>query len=166
MKRFLTTITIAIVIILLLAQFIPKSNSNKGNALMPSSIESLHNVPADVAAILKTSCYDCHSNHTEYPWYANIQPVSKWLSNHIEEGKGELNFSEFGNYSLRRQYHKLEEISEQIEENEMPLSSYTLIHGDASLNETQKKTIVSWINNLRDSFKLVYPSDSLQRKRR
>ena len=166
MRKFLKTTTIAIVIILLLAQFLPKSNHNNGDALMPASIETSHNVPADVAAILKTSCYDCHSNHTEYPWYASIQPVSKWLNNHVEEGKGELNFSEFGNYSLRRQFHKLEEISEQVEENEMPLSSYTLIHGDASLNEKQKKAISSWVNNLRDSFKLVYPADSLQRKRR
>lgn len=139
MKKFLKPIAIVVVIILLLAQFLPKNNNNNGDAFMPASIETSHNVPADVAAILKTSCYDCHSNHTEYPWYANIQPVSKWLGNHIEEGKGELNFSEFGNYSLRRQYHKLEEISEQVNENEMPLSSYTLIHGDASLNETQKK---------------------------
>ncbi len=166
MKKFLKTIVIAVIIILLLAQFLPKNNNNNGDALMPASIETSHKVPGDVAAILKTSCYDCHSNHTTYPWYANIQPISKWLGNHVEEGKGELNFSEFGHYSLRRQFHKLEEISEQVEENEMPLSSYTLIHSDASLNETQKKIISSWVNNLRDSFKLVYPADSLQRKRR
>jgi hypothetical protein len=165
MKKFLKTIIIAIIIILLLAQFLPKYNYNNGDALIPASIETSHKVPEDVAAILKTSCYDCHSNHTSYPWYANIQPVSKWLGNHVNEGKGELNFSEFGIYSLRRQYHKLEEISEQVEENEMPLSSYTLIHGDASLNEAQKKTLSSWVKSLRDSFKLVYPADSLQRKR-
>lgn len=166
MKRFLKTIIVAVVIILLLAQFLPRKNNNNGDALLPSSIETSHKVPADVAAILKTSCYDCHSNHTTYPWYSNIQPLSLWLSNHVDEGKDELNFSEFGNYSLRRQFHKLKEISEQVEENEMPLSSYTLIHGDASLNETQKKTLSSWVNNLRDSFMLVYPTDSLQRKNR
>jgi hypothetical protein len=165
MKKFLKTIIIAIIIILLLAQFLPKYNYNNGDALIPASIETSHKVPEDVAAILKTSCYDCHSNHTSYPWYANIQPISKWLGDHVNEGKGELNFSEFGIYSLRRQYHKLEEIAEQVEENEMPLSSYTLIHGDASLNETQKKTLSSWVKSLRDSFKLVYPADSLQRKR-
>lgn len=165
MKKFLKTIAITVIIILLLAQFLPKNNYNNGDALIPASIETSHKVPEDVAAILKTSCYDCHSNHTSYPWYANIQPVSKWLGDHVNEGKGELNFSEFGIYSLRRQYHKLEEIAEQVEENEMPLSSYTLIHRDASLNEAQKKTLSSWVNNLRDSFKLVYPADSLQRKR-
>jgi hypothetical protein len=166
MKKFLKTIAIAVIIILLLAQFLPKNNYNNGDALFPASIETSHKVPDDVAAILKTSCYDCHSNHTTYPWYANIQPVSKWLGNHVNEGKGELNFSEFGIYSLRRQYHKLEEIAEQVEENEMPLSSYTLIHSNASLNETQKKLLSSWVKNLRDSFKLVYPADSLKRKRR
>jgi len=165
MKKFLKTIAIAIIIILLLAQFLPKNNYNNGDALIPASIETSHKVPEDVAAILKTSCYDCHSNHTSYPWYANIQPVSKWLGEHVNEGKGELNFSEFGIYSLRRQYHKLEEIAEQVEENEMPLSSYTLIHSDASLSEAQKKTLSSWVKSLRDSFKLVYPADSLQRKR-
>jgi hypothetical protein len=165
MKKFLKTIIIATVIILLLAQFLPKNNYNNGDALIPASIETSHKVPEDVAAILKTSCYDCHSNHTSYPWYADIQPVSKWLGNHVNEGKGELNFSEFGIYSLRRQYHKLEEIAEQVEENEMPLSSYTLIHRNAALDENQKKTLISWVNNLRDSFRLVYPADSLQRKR-
>jgi len=124
-----------------------------------------HNVPDSVEQILKTSCYDCHSNHTFYPWYAKIQPVSLWLADHIKEGKAELNFSEFGSYSLRRQFHKLEEINEQVKNNEMPLTSYTIIHRDAKLTPEQKLLIANWAVALQDSFKTNYPADSLKRKR-
>lgn len=165
MKKILKSIFLLIIIFLLLCQFIPKNNNNNGTSDGPVSISSVHRVPEQVSAILKTSCYDCHSNHTAYPWYSKIQPVSWWLSNHVEEGKRELNFSEFGNYSLRRQYHKLEEIAEQVEEHEMPLSSYTLIHQDAKLSENQVNILKSWVSSLRDSFKIVYPEDSLKRKR-
>lgn len=166
MKSILKKILIALLVIVLTAQFIPRNNNNNGDALGSASIEVVHQVPEAVSGILKTSCYDCHSNHTEYPWYANIQPVSMWLTHHVDEGKEELNFSEFGHYSLRRQYHKLEEIAEQVEEDEMPLPSYTLIHKNAKLDPLQKQTVSEWVNNLRDSFKLAYPADSLARKRR
>lgn len=146
-------------------QFIPvKYNEQKNTA--SSSIETAHYIPENVLSTLKKSCYDCHSDQTNYPWYAKIRPVAFWIANHVEEGKEELNFSTFGDYSLRRQFHKLEEISEQIEENEMPLKSYTLIHGNAKLSEAQKSDIKNWVSALRDSFQRSYPIDSLKRKKR
>jgi hypothetical protein len=166
MKKIIKKVFLLLIVILLLCQFIPKKNNNTGVADGPASITSVHAVPEQVVNILKTSCYDCHSNHTEYPWYSNIQPLSWWLNDHVQEGKRELNFSDFGNYSVRRQYHKLEEINEQIEDQEMPLSSYTIIHQNAKISNEQAEIMKKWVISLRDSFKLVYPEDSLKRRKR
>jgi hypothetical protein len=79
-----------------------------------------------------------------YPWYANIQPVTWWLQDHVNEGKSELNFNEFASYKEKRQRKKLEEIIEQVKDNEMPLQSYTIIHKNAVLNADQKATLKKW----------------------
>ena len=142
MKRS-TKIIIAILIILILIQFI-RPERNNGNALGRNDFTHEIPTPDTVMGILKTSCFDCHSNHTNYPWYAEIAPVSWWLSNHVKEGKWELNFSEFVTYNDRRKNKKLEEIAEQVEEHEMPLSSYTLIHKDANLNQQEIQTLAQW----------------------
>lgn len=107
----------------------------------------------EIAGILKTSCYDCHSNQPVYPWYTNVAPLSWWIKHHINEGSEHLNFSEWGAYSLKRKDHKLEECVEMIEENEMPMTSYTLIHGDAKLNDSQKTVLITWFKALKDSLK-------------
>lgn len=98
----------------------------------------------EVVNLLKSSCYDCHSYETEYPWYSNVAPVSAWIGHHIEEGREHLNFSVWGSYSPEKAEHKLEECAEETEEKKMPLSSYTLTHGDASLSEEQIETLVNW----------------------
>jgi hypothetical protein len=119
---------------------------------------------ADVENILKASCYDCHSNNTTYPWYFNVQPAGWWLGSHIENGKKEVNFDEFATYSLRRQFKKFKEIREQVEEGEMPLSSYTLIHRSTILSSEQKETVVKWAEEMMYEMKTKYPMDSLVRK--
>src|SRR4051812_32405218 len=106
--------------------FRPERNIHEGAP--GKDIGSYYAVPAEVGPILKKACFDCHSNNTRYPWYANVQPVAWWLNNHIQDGKRELNFDEFGSYSPRKQYHKMEEAAEQVKKGEMPLPSYTWIH--------------------------------------
>ncbi|OIN56089.1 heme-binding domain-containing protein [Arsenicibacter rosenii] len=117
---------------------------NLGNADGPQDITHAVAVPAPVLTMLKTSCYDCHANKTAYPWYANIQPVGLWLGHHVEEGKEELNFTEFATYAPKRMAHKLEEIAEEVEEGHMPLPAYTLIHADAKLTEAQMAELTAW----------------------
>ena len=73
------------------------------------------------------------------------------MESHIKEGKENLNFNEWGNYSDRKQNNKLDRIAKQIESNEMPLSSYTLIHKNAILTASQKKKVLDWINKIEDS---------------
>lgn len=144
MKR---KIGIAIVVLLIVIQFFhPKKNQS--TELLATDITKVTTVPAEVNKILEVACNDCHSNNTRYPWYNNIQPVAWWLNKHINNGKRHLNFSEFGTYDAKKANHKLDEIVEVIEKDEMPLGSYTLIHKDAKLNETQKKLLTDWAKSV------------------
>jgi len=113
-----------------------------------TNIFEVEQASEDVQDLIATSCYDCHSNNTAYPWYNNVAPVSWWLANHVDEGKDELNFDMWGTYSLKRKNKKLKEIKEQLEEGEMPLESYLWIHNDASLTQDQIKSIIDWARTL------------------
>jgi hypothetical protein len=88
-------ILLAALIVFIAIQFIRPARNECGQP-SPTDISKIDSVPGNVQTILKTYCYDCHSNHTNYPWYSNIQPAGWWLASHIKEGKAELNFSEFG----------------------------------------------------------------------
>jgi hypothetical protein len=152
----------SLLLLLLLAfvaiQFFQPDKNNQ-SLDMTHDIATVVTVPDSVHSLLKTACYDCHSNNTNYPWYANIQPIGWWLKDHIDEGKSHLNFQEFAlveprpnskyNTRVLRQDHKLEEVYEQIDTGEMPLKSYTLIHGEAELNASQAKMIMDWVGNAR-----------------
>lgn len=113
----------------------------------------IHNPSPEIAQQIKASCYDCHSNETNYPWYTYVQPVGWWTKDHIDHGKKHLNFSEFGTYAAKKQSHKMEECYEMIEKDEMPLSSYTIIHKDAVLSETQKNQLINYFKTIEKSIK-------------
>ncbi len=162
MKKFFKRLFLVLLIVFIVIQFF-RPEKNIATGVNANDITAKYTIPADVQQILKTSCYDCHSNNTNYPWYNNIQPVAWWLKSHIDEGKRDLNFSEFTSYRIGRQYRKLEEINKLVKEGEMPLESYTLIHTDAKLNEQQKLAVANWVTSLRDSIKAQYPEDSLKR---
>ncbi|NNE98506.1 MAG: heme-binding domain-containing protein [Pyrinomonadaceae bacterium] len=131
-------------------QFIPATR-NESRSMLETDFVKTFDVPFEVQKVLKTSCYDCHSNNTNYPWYNKIQPATWFLEGHITDGKKELNFSEFGSYSRRRQRNKLRSIVSQVKSDEMPLWSYTLIHWDADLSEEQKKLLEDWIRGIEKS---------------
>ncbi len=114
----------------------------------PDDLLATYEVPSEVAGILKSACYDCHSNASRYPWYSYITPISWFIFDHIEEGREELNFSEWASFEKRRKIRKLKEIGEEVEEGEMPLESYTYIHGDARLTEAQKTALIEWTEEL------------------
>ena len=135
-KRFL----IILLIIFIIIQFI-RPERNLGGRETENTIF----VTQEVGLILQASCYDCHSNGTNYPWYTNIQPIGLWMNHHVNEGKEELNFSEFEAYSLKRKLHKLEEIKEMVDASEMPLPSYLWIHGEAELSAEQKAVLSKWV---------------------
>lgn len=124
---------------------------NESGQVLPTDITMAYKMPDSILNVLKTSCYDCHSNNTDYPFYATIQPVGWMMNNHIKNGKDKLNFSDFGSYSRRRQISKFRSIISQIQDDKMPLSSYTIIHKDAILTTENKILIIDWSNKTRDS---------------
>ena len=154
-------IVIAPAIILVVIQFIRPEKNISGNETY--AIQTKYNIPNDVENILQVSCYDCHSNTTEYPWYSNVQPAAWFLADHVNDGKKHLNFSEFTNMPLFVQNHKLEETKEMVEEKEMPLPSYTYfgLHPEANLTDAQRQKIIDWADSQMNYLEQTYPADSL-----
>ncbi|NDP22840.1 MAG: heme-binding domain-containing protein [Paludibacter sp.] len=148
--KTLKRIGLVIMVVLVGLQFFP-TRTNQSTEVPTTDIILSYRAPENIENILHTSCYNCHSNNTNYPWYSHVQPVGWLLESHINKGKEELNLSEFGSYSVRRQKSKLNSMVNQIEKGEMPLYSYTLIHRDARLSQDQKKTLVNYLNSILDS---------------
>ncbi|MES2278679.1 MAG: heme-binding domain-containing protein [Bacteroidota bacterium] len=149
MKRALKITLIVIGILFMVVQLIPRDHNESGS-VQPNALTKVFPVPASVGVILKKSCYDCHSNSTNYPWYAQIQPFRYMLDRHIRSGKAELNFDEFGSYTPRKQRSRLRAIGESLDEGSMPLSSYTLIHRNALLSKEDKQLLVNWVKSTSD----------------
>lgn len=148
----LRKILIGLMVALVIIQFI-RPERNVASAMSANDISTKYTVPDDVNKLLQKACNDCHSNNTVYPWYSNIQPVGWWLQNHVNEGKEELNFSEFATYKNKKAAHKLEEVVELVEEGEMPLESYTIVHKEAKLTNEEKATLVTWAKALHQQIK-------------
>ena len=144
-------ILIALLLIFIGMQFFsPKKNISE--SIPETDFIRLTKPPKEIANLLKTSCYDCHSNNTHYPWYNKIAPISYWLASHINEGKEHLNFSEWQNYPLDRKVHKLEEVGEEVQERKMPLESYTILHGNAKLDDDQIFELLEWTDKIKTSY--------------
>lgn len=139
-----------LVIILIAIQFIQPVH-NESKRVLTTDFTNVYAAPGNVQSVLQNACYDCHSNNTNYPWYSTIQPMAWIMKRHITNGKDKLNFSEFGSYSGRRQISKLKSIANQIKDDEMPLSSYELMHKNARLSQTEKALIISWMQKTADS---------------
>ena len=127
-----------------------RSPRNIGVTEGPESIVAREKVPANVRQILERACYDCHSNHTKYPWYAAVQPVAWWLNDHVTEGKSELNFSGFAAYDVKRAVRKLQSVADEVHERHMPLKSYLLVHPEAKLTDADVALITTWAEDLAD----------------
>ncbi|MCO4779695.1 MAG: heme-binding domain-containing protein [Flavobacteriaceae bacterium] len=133
-------------------QFVP-TDLNQSDTVPKTDFLLVNNTQENISALLQESCYDCHSNNTEYPWYNKVQPVGWFLEDHINEGKEELNFNEWDAYSNRRKNSKLKSIISQVKDDEMPLASYTLIHKDAKLSNSEKTLIIDYMKNLKETLK-------------
>ena len=102
-----------------------------------------------ISNLVKSSCYDCHSFETQYPWYSNVAPVSWWVKDHVNHARKHLNFSIWATYTEKRKNHKLKETIEELEEEEMPLGSYTWMHSEARLTNEQRKQLIDWVRSIR-----------------
>lgn len=159
----LKKLLIGLVIILVLIQFIHPAKNQSND--VQYDISTKYPMSDSVKLVFDKACADCHSNKTNYPWYASIQPVAFWISNHVNDGKRHFNINEFASYQIGKQNKKLEECIEEIKEDEMPLSSYTLIHKNARLTEAEKASIINWFQNIVDTIHAKYPADSLKFQR-
>ena len=148
--RLVKKIGFALAVVFIVIQFIqpPRNISSKQ---LPTDIVNIVAVPERVKDILQNSCYDCHSNNTHYPWYSFIQPAAWWMASHIKKGKANLNFSEFGAYSNRKQQSKMQAIVNSFDDRTMPLSSYTMMHKNARLSADDKIMIQDWVRVSKDS---------------
>lgn len=129
-----------------------------------ASIAEHYPIPVSLQSVLQRSCYDCHSNNTVYPWYAEVQPVGWWLNKHIRDGKRGLDFDEYAAYRIMKQYRRFNDIIEQVQEDKMPLPSYLIMHRNAILTTDEKNELVQWCTAMRDSMKATFPIDSLERR--
>jgi len=136
--KVLKAVLLIILVGFIAIQFIRPEKIN-GSKESGNDISLVLTVPSSVHQSLKDACYDCHSNNTNYTWYFKIQPVGLMMNRHIKEGREELNFS---NFAINP--GKMKEIAEVIEENEMPLKSYRLLHKKARLDDTRKKELIQW----------------------
>ncbi|WKB81577.1 heme-binding domain-containing protein [Cellulophaga lytica] len=151
--KLLKKILLALLVILIAMQFYRPEKNNAETDLKTAFLTET-NPSKEVQKILETSCYDCHSNTTAYPWYNNIAPVSYWLADHVKDGKKHLNFSEWEKYSIKKKDHKLDEVMETIESGEMPLNEYTWTHTEANLTSAQKQAVIEWVKNTRALYQL------------
>ncbi|NQU32672.1 MAG: heme-binding domain-containing protein [Bacteroidetes bacterium] len=141
-KKFLYIVFVVFILIQLIPSGLPKVSFDNPNDLIINNKD----IPEDVVIILKNSCYDCHSNESRYPWYANISPSSLLVAHDINEGRAKFNFSNWENLSKIEKVGALDDISDVITLDEMPLAIYTLIHRNAALNNDEKEVIISWAN--------------------
>ena len=109
--------------------------------------------PPPVAAILRTSCMDCHSYETVWPWYSHVAPMAWLVAHDVSEGRQKLNFSDWPVTDPARASRKFGNISDVVDSGEMPPKKYTIIHRDAVLSEAQRKTIVDWAEAQADALK-------------
>ena len=146
--KLLKRILLVLVLLFIAIQFI-RPEKNIADRPSGNDIADHYPTPPAVRQLLAAACYDCHSDTTRYPWYANIQPVGWWLASHVRDGKKHLNFSAFATYSPKRAAHKLDELTDELADNEMPLASYKLGHPDARLTPGQTRLLTDWADGLR-----------------
>ncbi|APY09388.1 cytochrome C [Winogradskyella sp. J14-2] len=147
-RKSLKRIGLVLLVVLVIAQFFGPEK-NEGDIVSVDAFIADTNPPEDVHTILENACFDCHSDHTNYPWYNAITPVNYWLADHVKDGKKHFNVSKWTDYSDKKKDHKLEELAEEVEEGHMPLPSYTWTHSDAKLSKEQIEAIEEWVKMAR-----------------
>ena len=151
--KILKTILVVLLVALIGMQFV-RPEKNLADQVADTDIIVSEAPGEQIALTLKNACYDCHSNNTKYPWYAEVAPISYWIADHVEDGKKHLDFSQWMSYSPKKKAHKMEELIEMVEEHEMPLESYTLLHGEARLSEEEIGALTEWAQMLRAKYEL------------
>ena len=146
-----TTIVVgALAAIALALQLVPVERTNP-------PVRELIAAPDSVLDVLRGSCFDCHSNETNWPWYAYVAPVSWFVTGHVDHARQHLNFSTWDAYDAEERRERFEEIWEEVEKGEMPLPSYLRIHRGARLTEGDLAVIEAWTTSVLNEMKVLQP---------
>ena len=149
MRKTLKWIAIGLVALFLAAQVYQPDRSNPPVDESKTIFTSL-NVPPDVKAVLDRSCTDCHSNNTTWPWYSHVAPMSWLVARDVKDGRSSMNFSVWGTYKRTRQSGKLDDISEQLSTDKMPLKPYRIMHPNSALSKEETDRVSRWAEKERD----------------
>jgi len=147
--KIIKKILVALLIVLAAIQ-LWRPDKNNAEVREVSAFEKETKPNPEVITILENKCYDCHSNKTTYPWYAEIAPVSVWIADHVEEGNEHFNVSQWTSYDDKKKDHKLDELIKEVEEGEMPLESYTILHG--GITAAEKEAVLVWAKQARMNY--------------
>ena len=135
MKRFVLYAMVGLVALFGLIQLVPYRVDNP----------DVHHEPTwdspQTRRLAAAACFDCHSNDTATYWWEDVAPLSWWITNHVKEGRGALNFSE----CTRRAGGESDDAAETVSDGSMPPNYYTWLglHGDAKLTATERRTLAS-----------------------
>lgn len=146
MQRLFKVAFIFITAVFIIIQFFQPEKNSTDN--FSSHIFEKEQVPENIKDMLKSACFDCHSNQTTYLWYHKIAPVSWMVNKHVINGKDELNLSLWGEMDIYDKIGTLEEICQEVERKKMPLKSYTIMHKEAKLSEKQIAELCAWTEKL------------------
>jgi hypothetical protein len=143
MKKKLKWIFGALAAVFVLLQF---TNPARTNPPLPpgGDISAANPPPPQIAAQLRASCYDCHSDETRWPWYSHIAPVSWLVVGDVNDGRERMNFSDWPHALPERAGRLLDRISEELDYKEMPPAKYTIIHAGARLTDSQRQELIQW----------------------
>jgi hypothetical protein len=142
--KALKIILLILVIAFVVIQFINIPDRTVLSETAPDDITKHIQVPENVQSILKRSCYDCHSSHTNWPWYSHIAPVSWLVADDVVKGRKKLNFSEWSRIADAKKEARLTEMCELTKSDEMPLPNYLIIHKEAVLTPEDKEILCKW----------------------
>jgi hypothetical protein len=143
MKKFLKIFMIILLAAFIALQFV-SNKMPENTAAGKDDLISSGRLPENISSILRTSCYDCHSNQTIYPWYSKVAPASWLLAKDVRDGRDDLNFSDWGSYARRHQIKNLRKMKEEVSSGAMPLRNYLIIHRNAKLSAEQKSALIQW----------------------
>lgn len=117
----------------------------------PDDLILNNKLPDSVKQLLTNACYDCHSNETKYPWYSYVAPVSWLVARDTRMGREHLNFSDWESLSKMDKAKQLGEIAEEVEDGNMPMPIYILMHPEAKLTMNQRELLVNWTDEFAES---------------
>lgn len=107
-------------------------------------IETVTQMPQNVAAIVHGACQDCHTEETQWPWYNDVAPFQWLMAADVYGAREHMNLSRWGRYTAEERTDRLIAICEMVASNKMPLWYWKPLHPASWLSASDKKTLCDW----------------------